>query len=232
MIATVPITMDALAECLHAEQADPAIHRIATQFHTLSYYSEHTWPMTRWRGVPVLKMPLDLWIYQEIIEEIRPALIIETGTAFGGSALFFADLLCLHGPDGRVVTIDREEMNLADIVQGHPRIIPIHGDSSSATIIQAVSSYVQAARGPILVTLDSDHNAPHVRAELDAYAPFVTSGSMLIIEDTNLGHIVKPEVVAGPREAVETWLPTHPEFARNVLCERYFVTFSTWLVHR
>ena len=60
---------------------------------------------TRWLGVRTDKCPLDLWIYQELLHELRPDLIVETGTAFGGSALYFASLCDLLG-HGRVLTID------------------------------------------------------------------------------------------------------------------------------
>ena len=80
------------------------------RFHKL-YFDAHlqgkTWADTRWFGVPLAKCPLDLWVYQEILIETRPDLVVETGTFEGGSALFFASMFDLLG-EGTVVTVDIE----------------------------------------------------------------------------------------------------------------------------
>jgi hypothetical protein len=79
---------------------------IVDQFHRLYYHdSRSTWKDTYYRGVHVQKCPLDLWQYQELVSELRPDLIIETGTAYGGSAYYLGDLCDTVG-HGRVVTID------------------------------------------------------------------------------------------------------------------------------
>jgi cephalosporin hydroxylase len=104
----------------------------------------------------VQKCPLDLWIYQELLTEIRPDLIIETGTFHGGSALFFASVCDLLS-HGRVVTID------TTVVDGrpmHPRIRYLHGSSTAPAIIETVRSSI-AADERVLVMLDSAHEAPN-----------------------------------------------------------------------
>ena len=66
---------------------DPTVRQVVGQFHRIYYAaSRRTWANTYWRGVPVLKCPLDLWVYQEILHEVRPDLIVEAGTKHGGSA--------------------------------------------------------------------------------------------------------------------------------------------------
>src|SRR5262245_66493979 len=103
---------------------------IIDQFHSLYYNGpegeDYMYMRTYWMKVPCEKCPLDLWIYQEIISEIRPDLIIETGTRFGGSALFMAHILDLLGK-GEIITIDIDSTLSRPI---HPRIKYVHGSSS------------------------------------------------------------------------------------------------------
>ncbi len=193
------------------------------QFHALYYDSrEQTWGETYWLGHHVLKCPLDLWIYQEILFEIRPRLIVETGTYLGGSALFLASICDLLG-NGQVITIDSaRQANLPR----HPRITYLTGSSTSAKILRHVG---KAAKGtsPILVILDSGHGRDHVLAELNAYAPLVTPGSYLIVEDTNLNaHPVEPEHGPGPAEAVDAFLARNAAFFRDERREKLMLTFN------
>lgn len=196
---------------------------IVDAFHRLYFDSRaSTWRDTWWMGHAVLKCPLDLWVYQEILHEIRPALIIESGTAFGGSALFLASVCDMLG-SGHILTIDLEAR--AGLPQ-HPRIEYVTGSSVSPETLTRVRERATGAEG-VLVILDSDHALAHVAAELTAYAPFVTAGSYLIVEDTNLnGHPVEPDHGPGPREAVARFLPDHPEFSPDPTREKFFLTFN------
>ena len=101
-----------------------------------------------WLGRPVWQNVFDLWIMQETISELKPALLIETGTNRGGSALFFAHLFDLLG-HGNVVTIDIEKLH--DI--SHPRIMFLLGNSISSSTIETVRSLAEHANGPVMVTL-------------------------------------------------------------------------------
>ena len=172
-----------------------------------------------WFGKPLLKCPNDLLIYQEIIYETKPTLIIETGTHMGGSALFFAHILDLIG-QGEVVTIDRL------IHPGrpkHPRIRYIAGSSSD----QAVIDTIPLGKDPVLVVLDADHRKAHVLKELDLLAPYVKVGGYLVVEDTNAnGHPVIPDHGDGPWEALVEWLPQHPEFMVDKSREKLLLTFN------
>ncbi len=182
-----------------------------------------TWGRTSWLGVPLWKNPLDLWIYQEILWEVRPALVVETGTYRGGSALFLASVCDLLG-HGRVLTVD---IAVEEGRPGHPRIEYVRGSSVAPETVALVGRRVAEAGGPVLVVLDSDHHEPHVRAELEAYHGFVTAGSYLIVEDTNVnGHPVKRAFGPGPMEAVTAFLRRHPEFAADRSRERYLVTHN------
>ena len=195
-------------------------------FHELYYNNwDRTWEATTWLGVKVLKCPTDLWIYQELLHRLRPDLIIECGTAHGGGAYFFASILDLLGA-GSVLTIDYFGAKTFPAQPQHPRIEYMVGDSTSEHVLTTVRERAGAATH-VFVVLDSDHRQAHVAAELEAYAPLVTSGSYLVVEDTNVnGHPVVPEHGPGPMEAIEAFLPHHPEFQRDADCEKFFMTFN------
>jgi cephalosporin hydroxylase len=100
--------------------------RTVKRFHRLYYNNGgRTWKSTFWFGIQVFKCPLDLWVYQELLTRIRPELVVETGTASGGSALFIASCMDLLGR-GQVITID-----VADVAgrPHHERITYVHGSS-------------------------------------------------------------------------------------------------------
>lgn len=196
---------------------------IIRAFHELYYArKEQTWRNTYWLGVPVQKCPLDLWIYQEIIYETRPELIIECGTANGGSALYLASICDLLGYGG-VVTID-----ITPHVgrPQHPRITYLTGSSISPRMIEYVKKLAAGAK-TVMVILDSNHHKDHVLHELKTYSPLVTPGCYLIVEDTNLnGHPVVPDFGPGPWEAVEEFLHQNHDFEVDKSREKFMVTAS------
>jgi cephalosporin hydroxylase len=182
-----------------------------------------TWNNTSWLGVPLWKNPLDLWVYQEIVFEVKPALIVETGTWKGGSAYYLASLCDLIG-GGEIVTID---VSARPNRPEHPRIEYIKGSSIASEVLDHVRRRVAAVAGPVLVILDSDHHQDHVAQELEAYREFVTAGSYLIVEDTNInGHPVNPFFGPGPMEAVEEFVERRPEFVHDRSREKFMVTHN------
>lgn len=179
-----------------------------------------------WRGVRILKCPEDLFMYQEIIYRTRPNVIVETGVAFGGSALFLADMCKLMRHHARVLAIDVTLANVQETTRRHAGIELLEGDSVGLSGFAGVRDRIQTA-DRVMVVLDSDHSKVHVLKELELYAPLVTPGCYLIVEDTNInGHPVAPGWGDGPYEAVEEFLKTHPEFERDLSCERLLVTFN------
>lgn len=195
------------------------------RFHRL-YYDLHrfggTWARTTWLGVPVLKCPLDLWIYQEILDEVRPDLIVETGTAAGGSALYLASLCDVLGR-GRVITVD-----VADRPgrPAHPRLTYLAGSSVAPETLAAVRARIGAGER-VLAILDSDHRFAHVLAELRAYGPLVSPGSYLIVEDSNLnGRPVRPGHGPGPAEAIEAFLGETADFVVDRDREKFLLSFN------
>jgi cephalosporin hydroxylase len=191
-------------------------------FARLYYDSERrTWKNTRWLGVGVQKTPLDLWIYQELLTDIRPSLIVETGSAAGGSALYLATVCDALGT-GEVITVDIAEAARPT----HRRITYLRGSSTSPDVVSAVLERARTA-SPVIVILDSDHSRDHVLAELDCYADLVTPGSYLIVEDTNInGNPVLPKFGPGPMEAVSEFLRSRTDFEIDRECEKFFLTFN------
>lgn len=222
-------TLRTPAEITAAIQADWTEHAdTIAAFHRAFYASRQTHGMTFFEGVPILKNPMDLWVYQEAIWHLKPTLIIETGTAFGGSALFFARQLDKLGA-GHVVSVDIEPSADRPV---HPRISYVTHLSSVDPRVVGGLEQVAATHPRVMVVLDSDHAAAHVADELDNLAPLVTPGQLLVVEDTNINGRPVPidwKGGEGPGPAVDRWLPAHPEFVRDRWAERYLLTFHTWL---
>ena len=174
-----------------------------------------------WFGHQLLKCPLDLWIYHELLVRTRPDLVVETGTYHGGSALYLAMLLDQIG-HGSVVTIDLEEQpNRPE----HSRISYLNGSSVDAAVIAHVREVVGNRR--VMVVLDSDHRADHVYQEMLAYSPLVQTGDYLIVEDTIVnGHPAWPDFGPGPMEAVDEFLSANDEFAIDQRSERFLMTLN------
>jgi cephalosporin hydroxylase len=193
------------------------------RFHELYYDSpDRTWRNTWWMGFRTYKCPLDLWIYQEILCELRPDLVIECGTAEGGTALYIAHILDLIG-NGELITVD---VVRAPHRPSHPRVHYLHGSSTDPTIVQYVEDAARA-RGTVIVILDSDHTREHVAEELRLYHRLVTSGSYLIVEDTNInGHPVCCDHGPGPGEAVQEFLTGRDDFFADASKEKFFLSFN------
>jgi cephalosporin hydroxylase len=195
------------------------------EFHRLFHASWlETWANTTWLGVPSEKPASDLWVYQEIISELRPDYVIETGTRYGGSALFMATV-CEALGHGRVITIDLQALATSTSCRPqHSRITYLTGSSTSPEILTTVRETVS---GRVMVVLDSDHSMTHVSDELRLYADVVTDGSYLIVEDTQFnGHPVVPDFGPGPWEAVEVFLKGAPEFSPDLAREKFLLTFN------
>jgi cephalosporin hydroxylase len=199
-------------------------------FHRLYYETGQaggTWKDTTWLGVPTWKVPLDLWIYQELLHQLRPDLIVETGTAHGGSGLYLATLCQALGA-GEVVSID---IGHWPDRPSHQRLTYLTASSTDPEVVAQVAERAKRARC-VLVVLDSDHSRDHVLAELRAYAPLVTPGSYLVVEDTNVnGHPVFEAFGPGPMEAVQDFLKERDDFEVDRSREKLLFTFNPggWL---
>ena len=186
--------------------------------HDVLYLSD-AWTDTTWLGAQALKNPLDLWVYQEIMNETRPELIVETGTYRGGSAFYLASI-CDMLATGDVVSIDIEP--LREDYPEHPRITYLGGRSSTdPDVVADVRARAEGRR--TLVILDSDHSQRHVEDELAEYAPLVHVGGYVIVEDSNIGQIRK-DLLPGPLEAIEAYLARTDEFEIDRAREKFLIT--------
>jgi cephalosporin hydroxylase len=179
-----------------------------------------------WLGRPIIQYPQDMIAMQEIIWEVKPDLIIETGIAHGGSLIFSAAMLELvascTGIEGEVVGIDIDiRPHNRKAIEEHPmykRISMIQGSSIAPEIVAQVAEKAKGKKR-VLVCLDSNHTHDHVLAELKAYAPLTTVGSYCVVFDTVVEDM--PRELSGdrpwgpgnnPKTAVFEYLKTHPEF--------------------
>lgn len=172
-------------------------------------------------GIQTLQNPTDAWVTQEIIAEVKPDFIVECGTRYGGSALYWAMLLKEINPTGRVITIDIEDRvtDAKDRTLWKERVDFLVGSSTSPKIVEEVRRRVKGGR--VLVILDSLHTYDHVYNELKSYAPLVDVGSYVVVQDTGLGNIRVYEQSAG---GVRQFLEEHPDFKIDKKRERFMIT--------
>lgn len=200
--------------------------QIVHDFHKLFYNaapSEYTWKGISWLGVNILKNPFDLWIFQEIIFNVKPHVIIECGTKYGGCSLYLASL-CELIDNGRVLTIDIENQKNKPL---HDRIKYFLGSSVSEEIYHQIKSEIND-NDRVLVILDSDHRKEHVLKELRLYSTLVTKESYIIVEDTHLnGHPIEPLFGPGPMEAVMEFLEENQDFKIDKTKEKFLMTWNS-----
>ena len=201
-------------------RVEAAAREFTTVFHDLK---EQTFATTTWLGVPLVKTPADILVFQQIITETRPELIVETGAYVGGSALLFASIQELLGIEGKVIAVDIDLSFVHARVREHPRIELIEGSSTDPEVFSRIRA---AARGKrAMVDLDADHRAHHVLAELRAYSPLVSPNCYLVVEDSFFGgRPVRPDAVPGPSEALDAWFAEEPPFESDRWRERYLLT--------
>jgi cephalosporin hydroxylase len=184
---------------------------VARLFHNDLIAKTNNFASTSWLGIPIWQNVLDLWTIQESIAEVRPALLIETGTHMGGSALFYAHLMDLMDA-GRVMTIDVVDKHELQ----HPRVEFVHGDSIAPEIVARARAAAEGADGPVMVILDGNHDHDHVAAELELYGPLVTPGSLLLSQDGVIDALrIFADSRPGPLPANRDFLARHPEFEHD-----------------
>lgn len=191
----------------------------------LSYHQQHiVFEHCRWMGIPALKNPLDAWIYQEIIAEVRPEVIIEIGSKYGGSTLYLAHLLDALG-QGSVLSLD---IDRSEFRATHPRIVTLTGDSGSPAMIARVAEHCQGRR--VLAIHDGNHARAAVYRDLCAYAPLVSANSYFIVEDGIVDLFVPGDGIGwneeGPLAAIRQFLREHPHYQVDDQRERYLITYN------
>ena len=166
------------------------ISSISKQFFTETVKRKYSYDFS-WMGRQVIQYPQDLIAMQEIIWEVKPDLIIETGIAHGGSLIYYASLLELISTsgfgEGSVLGIDVDiRKHNRDAIENHPmfkRIEMIQGSSIDPIAVKQVMDKSKDKTN-ILVVLDSNHTHDHVLAELEIYAKLVSVNSYCVVFDT------------------------------------------------
>lgn len=180
----------------------------------------------KWLGIQTWQHPFDVWITQEIMTEMRPDIVLETGTHRGGSAVLWAMILQHLQPNGRVITIDIEN-RLVPEARDHPlfrqRVDFLLGGSTDPAIVAEVKRRVEGKK--VMVILDSRHTRDHVLNELREYASLVPKGGYVIVQDSTVnGHPYAPNHGPGPWEAIEEFLRTDDRFVSDRSRERWLLT--------
>jgi cephalosporin hydroxylase len=203
------------------KQDDPDLRKKAQDLFSEPRMKKYSYHFT-WLGRPIIQYPQDIIALQEIIWNVKPDLIIETGIAHGGSIIFSASMMELLGGNGHVlgIDIDIRQHNRIEI-EKHPmfkRITMIEGSSIDLDIEKRVYEIAKQYT-IIMVCLDSNHTHKHVLEELKLYASLVTKGSYCVVFDTCIEDLPagsfpdRPwDKGNNPKTAVREFLKTHPEF--------------------
>ncbi|MBX7221892.1 MAG: cephalosporin hydroxylase family protein [Blastocatellia bacterium] len=173
-----------------------------------------------WLGRPIIQLPEDMVRIQEVIYQIKPDVIIETGVAHGGSLVFYAGICKVMGR-GRIIGIDIEirPHNRAALEQHElfPLITLVEGSSIAPDVVASVTELVKPGE-TVLILLDSNHSKEHVLAELRAYSPLVTPGSYIVATDGIMKDLAgaprsKPDWAENnPYAAAQEFLQENPAF--------------------
>ncbi len=222
-------------ENIKNNENDASFKKLALEFVVQSELKRYVRNFS-WLGRPIMQMPQDIVGFQEIIWQVKPDLIIETGIAHGGSLIFSASMLELIGGDGKVlgIDIDIRHHNRTEI-ESHPmykRIEMIEGSSVSEETANLVRS-VAANYTNILVILDSNHTHEHVKKELEFYSPLISVGSYLIVSDTFVEDMPRGsfpdrpwEVGDNPKTAVKEFLLENDNFEVDKIIENKLLITS------
>lgn len=189
-----------------------------------------------WLGRPIIKFPSDIVATQQIVWDVKPDLIIETGIAHGGSLILSASLLELIGGEGRVLGIDIDiRAHNRKEIEAHPmmkRIEMIEGSSVADDVMARVRAAAAKAKR-VMVFLDSLHTHDHVLKELELYAPLVTVGSYMVLPDTFIEYFPKGyyadnrpwDVGNNPMTAMRAFMEKNKDFEIDrTLCDKLMIT--------
>lgn len=190
------------------------------------YYDAGLFDQMTWLGIRSMQNPCDNWVMQEIITEVKPDFIIETGTAFGGTTLFYATVLSQINKEGKVLTMDVvpqfDQAAQFKVFQEHVEFI--QGSAASAEMVEKITQRVKGKK--VLITLDSKHTKENALEEMKRYAPLVSIGSYLVVQDTNTdGHGLVPGFGPGPFAALEEFLKGDKNFIIDHAREKFLLTF-------
>ncbi|RVP20771.1 CmcI family methyltransferase [Sinorhizobium meliloti] len=205
--------------------ADPV-----TEFHRW-YYDAELWNKTYFLGVRTLKCVFDLWQYQEILTELRPDLVVETGCYLGGATLFFSTILEMVNPNGQVITVETNPDRIDPSVRARSNIEIIAGSSTDPTIASLLRTRRAACSGLAFFIFDARPRKDHVLSEMINFREVIQPSDYLVVEDSNVnGHPVLPEWGPGPMEAIREYEKLYPaDYVHDEQREQKFgVTFAPY----
>ena len=202
-------------------ESDAELQKSGAQFLQKSVKSLYSYNFS-WMGRPIIQYPQDMIAMQELIWDIKPDVIVETGVAHGGSLIYYASLFEMMGIDGIVIGIDidirsHNKTEIESHMLSH-RIEMIEGSSIDSAVVERVQAKIDGSK-KVLVCLDSNHTHDHVLKELELYSPMVSVGSYCVVFDTlieNMSDDSYPErswgVGNNPMTAVKEFLKENREF--------------------
>ncbi len=193
-----------------------------TLANVLQVIQERIISKTTYHGIPTLKSPLDFWVYQEIIFEMKPDVIVEVGNHCGGSTLAFAHICDLIG-DGRVIGLDISHTMVPDHVRKHPRITLIEGDACQ--LFWNVRKLISEEER-VLVIEDSAHTFDNTLKVLRIYSGLIKAGDYFIVEDSICHHGLPVGPKPGPYEAIETFISENADFEIDRSRESFLITWN------
>lgn len=168
-------------------------------------------------GVPMRQIPTDNWLMSELMWQVKPDYVIEAGTLYGGSALYYAAMLEFINPDGKVLTVDIDEEQIHDAAKKHPlwanRVKFYKGSSVAPEIHERLTAEIGKGK-KVFVTLDTLHAPKHVAKELELFSQYVSPGSYMILQDT---------YYEGLNEVLDEFLKTHPDWRRDTRPDERFI---------
>ncbi len=175
------------------------------------YYDSIVWQSVEFLGVPTYKSVSDMWNYQEILVELRPTVIVEFGTRFGGSALYFSVIGRAINQDIRVLSVDVDHQDVYGQVGLDSNVELMTASSVSKAVLSRIKQLRIEAPGPMFAILDSDHTCRHVLEEMEMLREVTLPGDYLVVEDGNInGHPVLPGWGPGPFEAIVEYQSKYP----------------------
>ena len=175
-------------------------------------------------GIKCQKSVSDMWNYQEIIFDLQPSLIIEGGTAHGGSALYFSFILKSIKPMSKILSVDIDHSLVSESLRSNSHIEFITGKVTDEKTISRIKELRTFFKGPLFIILDDDHTKINVLREMKAIRDILTTGDYLIVEDSNInGHPVLPLWGEGPMEAIDEYFKIYPnDYKRDIIREEKF----------
>lgn len=174
-----------------------------------------------WRGVEMIKSPLDLQVYQEIIHETNPSIIIELGTYRGGSTMYLADVMQAKHPMGLVIGVDHRACAIK-----HPNVRHVVGNTTDQAAISRVLQWIRPT-DRVMVIQDADHSIQGVYDDLVRWSPLVTEGCYFIVEDGATSFIKgKPKSRGGPLGGIDKFLLEDDHFKIDKSREKYIITYN------